>query len=137
MDDLLAGLCQPVQYKKACLGANLSRPQGTWFGAGEPGPASSSIAGVGGETLSSTGSQPAGVPGQIPFFDPDGGKNAYLAKWTMGSGPATGGYAILVDRLWQNSGLSATLTTAQTVNSVAWPARDNNGSTNGEGVFLG
>lgn len=44
-----------------------------------------------------------------------------------------GGY-LLADLLWINSGLSVTSITAQTVNSVAWPARDFAGSTNGDGV---
>lgn len=43
---------------------------------------------------------------------------------------------MLVDRLWHNSGLNATSTSVQTVNSVTWPARDINQSTNGEGVYL-
>jgi hypothetical protein len=44
---------------------------------------------------------------------------------------------MVADRLWHNTGLTVTTTTAQTVNSVAWPARDRNGSTNGEGVMIG
>ena len=50
---------------------------------------------------------------------------------------ATAGAIVLVDRIWHNSGLSATITTSQTVNSNAWPARDDNESTNGEGVLVG
>lgn len=44
---------------------------------------------------------------------------------------------LLCDRLWHNSGIVVTTTTAQTINSVAWPARDKNGSTNGAGVYIG
>lgn len=46
------------------------------------------------------------------------------------------GLNMLWDFLWVNSGLVVTTTTAQTVNSVAFPARDANGSTNGEDVGL-
>jgi hypothetical protein len=44
---------------------------------------------------------------------------------------------VIADRLWHNSGLVMNSTTAQTINSVAWPARDINQSTNGEGVYIG
>lgn len=43
----------------------------------------------------------------------------------------------LHDILWINSGIVSATLTAQTVNSVAFPARDNNGSTNGAGVRVG
>lgn len=43
----------------------------------------------------------------------------------------------LIDILWVNSGIVVTTTTAQTVNSVTLPARDANGSTNGEGCLIG
>lgn len=43
---------------------------------------------------------------------------------------------MLVDRLWHNSGLVATSTASQNVNSVPWPDRDLNGSSDGEGVYL-
>jgi hypothetical protein len=47
------------------------------------------------------------------------------------------GVLLLCDRLWHNSGISVTTTTAQTVNSVTFPARDRNGATDGEGVYVG
>lgn len=43
----------------------------------------------------------------------------------------------LADRLWHNSGITVTTTTGQTINSAAWPARDRDGSTNGENVLVG
>lgn len=45
--------------------------------------------------------------------------------------------AMGADLLWVNTGIVVTTTTAQTINSVAWPARDNNGTTNGDGVWVG
>ena len=81
--------------------------------------------------LSSTAAQ---VNGQIPFTNPVSG-NTYLARF---QGAATvAGTLILADRLWHNGGFTITSATAQTVNSAAFPARDNNGSTNGDGVLLG
>jgi hypothetical protein len=44
---------------------------------------------------------------------------------------------LLCDRLWHNSGFTITSTGAQTVNSVAFPARDAAGTTNGDQVLLG
>jgi len=44
------------------------------------------------------------------------------------------GQIVLIDRLWDNSGIVVTTTTAQTINSVAFPARDRNGATAGEDV---
>lgn len=43
----------------------------------------------------------------------------------------------LFDILWVNSGIVVTTTTAQTINSVALPARDYLGTTNGEGCWVG
>ena len=47
------------------------------------------------------------------------------------------GTLVLADRLWHNGGFTITSTAAQTVTSATFPARDANGSTNGEGVLLG
>jgi hypothetical protein len=38
------------------------------------------------------------------------------------------------DYLWVNNGIAVATTTAQTVNSVAWPARDNFETANGDGI---
>lgn len=43
---------------------------------------------------------------------------------------------ILCDRLWHNGNINATSTSTQSITSPTWPARDVNGSTNGEGVML-
>lgn len=43
----------------------------------------------------------------------------------------------LVDVLWVNSGLVVTTTTAQAVGSVAFPARDRDGTANGAGCWVG
>lgn len=42
----------------------------------------------------------------------------------------------LVDLLWYNTGLVVTTTTLQAITTAAFPARDRNGSTNGEGVYM-
>lgn len=43
----------------------------------------------------------------------------------------------LYDVLWVNSGLTVTTTTAQNITQPTLPARDNNGSTNGLGIYAG
>lgn len=72
--------------------------------------------------------------GQIPI--PAASGNTHLARFS-GVSSAQGGILMLCDRLWHNASTSVTTTTAQTVNSAAWPARDKNGSTNGVGVYIG
>lgn len=76
-------------------------------------------------------------PGSFLFRNPVSG-NSYLAGFRrrFTSNQSTTGGSMVIDRLWDNSGLSVTLTSAQTVNSVAWPARDANQSVNGEGVYI-
>lgn len=93
---------------------------------------------TGGATLSSSSSQ---VAGQLYHVNPPGGSNSYVAgfrcKIYSGSAGGKGPVAYICDRLWHSGGYSATSTSAQTVNSPTWPARDANGSTNGDGVIIG
>lgn len=104
----------------------------TWYQSGMPVAATANTSGLSGAALT------APVTGQIPFTNPTSG-NSYLAQFSSVQGALfqSAQPTILIDRLWHNSGLDRTLATAQTVNSAAWPARDANGSTNGEGVYIG
>ena len=74
--------------------------------------------------------------GGVPYLSAASGKQGYLGalQWTANS---TGYQHVIADRLWHNGGFSATSTSAQTVNSAAFAARDANGSTNGLGVMIG
>jgi len=104
----------------------------TFYLAGQPEAAVAPSPGLDGAALTS-------YAGQIPYHNPVSG-NGYLAS-------LDGGYlantvtsftsGLVCDRLWHNSGISITTTTAQAITSPTWPARDVNGSTNGEGVFVG
>jgi len=131
LDGALAGMQWPRQFGKSVTPALIAgKPQSLWGLAGNPGAGSynTTLAGV---ALSSTS---ALVNGQINFTNPVSG-NTYLARF---QGQATiPGTLILADRLWHNGGFTITSNTAQTVNSATFPARDNNGSTDGEGVLLG
>jgi hypothetical protein len=44
---------------------------------------------------------------------------------------------VLYDRIWHNGGFTITSNTAQTINSVAFPDRDEDGTANGKGIVLG
>lgn len=75
----------------------------------------------------------AASAGAVPLVDPSPAL-LYLAGLT--ATVSTPGELTIHDLLWQNGGISATTTTAQTVNSAAFPARDNAGATSGAGVEL-
>lgn len=70
--------------------------------------------------------------GAMPFKNPASG-NTYLAgmKWPT----ATGNTTTLIDFLWGKV-INPATATSQIIDSVAFPARDVNQSTNGEGVFI-
>ena len=128
LDGALAGMQYPRTFAKAVTGTMVAgRPHSTFYLAGSPGAAVAPTPGMAGAALTT-------YSGQIPFSNPSSG-NTYLARF---QGQATiAGTLVLADRLWHNSGISVTTTTAQTVNSAAWPARDVDGSTNGNGVRIG
>lgn len=139
LDGALAGM-KPVQFFDKVLTTTLvaGRPFSLWNLAGIPGAGLVPATTAGGVVLSSTS---ALVNGQIPHYDPSAGPLSYLARFSANSQVA--GTVELVDRLWHAGGnsagaaLSPTLTTAQTINSAAWPARDINGaSAGGDGVRI-
>ena len=103
---------------------------GTPTAAGAPTP------GVNGQAITLTlGNYSASVGRKNPVAG-----NAYIGRLAVKRGAATSGTPsvgcmMIVDRLWHNSALSPTLTTAQAITPVALPARDINASTNGFGVM--
>jgi hypothetical protein len=129
LDQLLAGMQPPASIVKAATPTLVAgRPHSLFYLAGAPGAAVAPTPGMSGAALTS-------YAGQIPFPAAVSGKNIYLARFQA---QATGtGTLILCDRLWHNSGLNLTATTAQTINSVAWPARDANGAISGNQVLIG
>lgn len=128
VDGALAGMQYPRTFAKAVTGTMVAgRPHSTFYLAGQPGAAVAPTPGAAGAALTS-------YSGQIPFTNPVSG-NSYLARF---QGQATiAGTLVLADRLWHNSGIVVTTTTAQTINSAAFPARDVDASTNGNGVRIG
>lgn len=99
-----------------------------WFlkDAGLPGAVTVGTPGVAGRAVSNEA-------GAIPLPTPVGSN--YLTQFVVSASVAN--TYELWDLLWINSGLVVTTTTAQTVNSVTLPARDDAGSTNGAGCVIG
>lgn len=125
LDGAIAGMQQPRFFVKGNSGTLVAgRPYTWWAVAGTPG-AGSYDATLNGATITGP------AAGQIPRTNPVSG-NAHLARFSA-SVPQSG-MLLLCDRLWQNR--LANATGAQAITSPTWPARDKDGSTNGEGVFL-
>jgi hypothetical protein len=111
---------------------NMPLPDGatlfsSWFATGSPAPVNSSP-GVNGVALTYTGTQ-----GELPVTNSGGGKDLKLVQ--VNGNSRNGGFHLLCDRLWHNSGLSPTTITEQVISSPALPSRDINGQTLGEGVI--
>jgi len=129
LDGALAGMNFPREIHKGLTGTMVAgRPHALRLMAGIPSIGVAPASGIGGEVLTS-------VQGQLPFTNPGAG-NTYLARF---QGAATiAGTLLLVDYLWQNSGIDVTLNTEQTFTSSAQiPARDENGANSGVGVYAG
>ena len=71
--------------------------------------------------------------GSFPIANPSTGGN-YLTEVNMAA--SVNHTHVLFDCLWVNSGLVVTTTTAQAIVSPTLPARDINGTTNGEGCSI-
>lgn len=133
LDQIFSGTGIPQPFVKTsafgATGATAGRHQSSWYLAGYPAAATAPTPGLAGAALTSP------VTGQIPI--PPASNQLYLQNLRFKVSVGATAVNFLCDRLWHNSGITITSTSAQTVNSVAWPARDENGSTNGEGVFIG
>ena len=129
LDGVVSGL-QPVRPFAKALAQSMSGGVHTsfWPFGGLPA-AGTYDATLNGATLSSSSAVPTGA---LHHVDPGSG-NAYLARLSAACTQA--GMLLLCDRLWQNRP-AVNDTTAQSITSPTWPARDANGSTNGDGVLL-
>lgn len=128
LDGVVAGMQYPRPFAKAATPTLVAgRPHSLFYLAGVPGAAVAPTPGIAGAALTS-------YAGQMPFTNPISG-NSYLAR--LQAQATIPGTLLLCDRLWHNSGLVMTSTGAQTINSAAFPARDADGSTNGNQVLIG
>lgn len=128
VNDIAAGMTGPFHYRK--VGTTMEAA-GVWhslfYATGNPGPGVAPSSGMAGAALTS-------VAGQLPFIAPGAG-NKHVARFSARA--TVVGTLMLVDRLWDQSGIVVTTTGAQTINSATWPARDLNGATAGVGVMVG
>lgn len=132
LDDVIAGL-QPLAMLTAKSGSTMAtsspfRAHSFSYVAGIPNTATAPAPGVNGQAVT-----PAIFNGALPRTNPTSPALAYVGRVT-GASTQVGAFW-LIDRLWHNSGLSTTLTTAQAMTPVAIPARDNTGTTDGVGVM--
>lgn len=132
LDGVIAGFQTPQPLIKtgatmAAVGA--MRGYTPWYAAGSPGASTATAIGINGEAvtpaLASTG-------GRILRTNPVSG-NAHLGRLAINASQP--GTLVLIDRLWQNSGLSVTSTAAQAITPATLPARDGAGTTNGANVL--
>lgn len=128
LDGIVAGLQPQQQFLKVTGTMEAAGVlHSLFYASGMPGAAVAPSPGTAGAALTT-------YAGQIPYTNPVSG-NGYLARLSCRAGIA--GTLIIADRLWHNSGLNVATTTAQNFSSATWPARDLNGSTNGESVLVG
>lgn len=107
---------------------------GYWYctskDTGFPGAWAPGSPGVNGRVTDGTQAADAGC---FPIANPSVGAN-YLTEVNMAA--AVNHTHLLFDVLWVNSGLAITTTTAQSITTPTLPARDINGTTNGEGCAI-
>jgi hypothetical protein len=101
-----------------------------WKDTGFPGAWSPGTPGTNGRVTNGTTAADAG---SLPIWTPTG--NLYVSKASLNSSVLHSFWVF--DVLWVNTGLSVTTTTAQSFTMPTLPARDFNGTTNGEGCMVG
>lgn len=129
---VIAGLRAPMLSQKTFSAMTAGRHATTWYASSTPAPATANASGISGAALTNP------VTGGLPWVSPGSGETVVTRTQNRGATVAGGsaGSVLLIDRLWHNSGINATLTTSQTITSAAFPARDVNQAVSGDGVFL-
>lgn len=129
-DGIVAGMKPPVVLQKnAFTGEAAGYFHNLGLVAGIPGVLTFGAPGMAGAAVIGNA-----LGGALNFSNPAGG-NAYLARLAA----AVGANVIALkfyDLLWYQTGIAEATLTAQIVNSVALPARDRNGSVNGDGIEI-
>jgi len=125
---IVAGLKPPEEFLKVGSTMEAIGVMNSFaYTAGRPGAMAAPAAGVDGALLTTKA-------GQIPWSNPVA-QNAYLAMIECTA--SVNGSLLLVDRIWENSGLVVTTTTAQAITSGAFTNRDRNGASLGDGIMVG
>lgn len=103
---------------------------GFWKDTGYPGAWSPGTPGLNGRATDGTTAADVGC---LPLWTPTG--SLFLNEIVATS--TTNVSIMLADVVWVNTGIVVTTTTAQAITTPTFPARDLNGSTNGEGYVIG
>ena len=128
LDGIIAGAQPPRYFCKALSGTLVAgRPFVPWGLAGIPGASTAPSSGINGGNLTSSSQD-------IPFTNPVSG-NTYLTRFAAEVTQQC--TVLLVDKLWENSGLVVTSTSAQAITQPTLEARDANGATDGDAVLIG
>lgn len=127
---IYSGVTQQFIFtKNATTGSGANDPALAFGWSGFPG-AGASGSGLSGSLRDNTSS------GAMPFKDPISGQDTYFSSLDYsGTGLTSGRSVLVIDILWITSAVSQVITT-QTINSIALPSRDMDGSTNGRGVYI-
>lgn len=132
LDGAIAGFRAPQPFMKVGItmaAVAAQRAYTPWYATGIPGASTATAIGINGEAvtpaLGSTG-------GRILRTNPGSG-NAYIGR--LAANATNAGTLWLIDRVWQNSGLVVTSTTAQAITPAALPARDGAGTTDGANIM--
>jgi len=103
---------------------------GFWKDGGQPGAWAPGTPGLAGRA---TNGMSASDVGCLQLWTPTGA--LYIERAEVSVSATC--FPMLWDVLWVNSGIVVTTTTAQTINSVTLPARDNAETVNGDGCMIG
>jgi hypothetical protein len=134
LDGAIAGMQAPKPITKvgiATAAVGAMRGYTLWYAAGNPGASTATAIGINGEAVTPSVSA-ATVAGRIPRTNPGSG-SSYLAR--LAANASTAGVLMLIDRLWHNSALVVTSTSAQAITPATLPSRDGAGGTNGANVM--
>ena len=136
LDQANQGECYPINIYKSGTSRSTSGA-GAWctfaYAAGNPGSANAPSSGMAGVALSGN------TTGYLQYTNHPTGYtylHSVSGQVTSSTLSTSKGAIMIADRLWEQSGIQVTNTSSQTINSVTFPPRDNNGSSNGEGVFI-
>lgn len=118
--DALPG--QRLVYSKA-VAQSFGGWSSAWNAAGTPATGANPSSGIAGDVPTNA------TLGALPLVNAASGTLSLARLFgVVTTAAGTRGTVLLYDRLWHNSGISATLTTAQTINSVALTRPDANGA---------
>lgn len=111
MDGVVAALGATTAKRWALIKGSITTVSGGYFALwtvpGQPGAAAAPASGVNGEVPTDA------TAGALPFTNPTNPVLSYLSGFVASC--TTAGTLYVYDRLWQNSGLSSTLTSAQAI----------------------